>query len=1050
MTILKPHSLTMNDLTACVEAFEDAIADGQRAPIELYLPNVEHPEYEAIVIELARVELELCGLEMGADSVDDYRRRFPTVFDRPQNLSQIAFEEFRVRRQRGEDVDRREYAARYKIDTTNWPVVAPLPNRVARSDSSVSLRHESSTEAAIARGRRLLLPSLAEIADDQLKAWLEEAFPEFELVEELGKGAFGRVFLASQRTLASRHVVIKVTSDTTSEPERLARLQHSNIVPVYSVHRTAEWQAICMPYLGRRTLRDFIDSNGCRLGQPTLEGASEIDHQSNAGSIEQTLRLVQQVALGLHHAHSSGVLHRDIKPANILVTDQNQALLLDFNLSSDVVAHSLTRSIVGGTLPYLSPEHLESLQSGNAITMQADIYSMGVILFELLSGRLPYPLKPGASLNSIVTESVAARSETIPSVRQCRPDVSQAIDSIITKCLQPDPANRYQTAGQLAEDLQCELDSRPLQYAPNLSWTERASKWRRRNPRLLSLTSLIVITCIGLVSCSAGFFLLMNRVDRLQAESRWQQIQDLAPEVRSFLSSPDASSADIEAGIQRASTMLAELHISPSNASVQSELSTELSLLDNERSHQLQQTIQDTAYLVSAGRLREARTQSAPEKQQQLLIEAKSWNTLASKMGPASRIGYELTLQRLSIESALGEDIAAELENIQKANSSSPTASITAAPASIATAIQTLEEGRFADAERMFDELIKGSPHDFSVWYLLGKCRQVQAKWHEGDAAFSTCIAMNRNCWLAWRDRGICRLQLQQSNDAASDFRQVVTMRPEDPAACLNLALAQMQLGQLADAENYATSCIEKNGPTRAWFIRSQLKAMRQDAEGAGQDFQQGLTTEPNEVDSWIARGIAILQQDPEAALKDFEAALRWYPMSRDAMQNIAHVFSERLNRSLDAVRQLDRLLQLYPTDNAARIGRGVLLARLRESIRATEDAEQVLQQNPLAIEVYQAACVYALLSTDGADPSLVSRAIELLRASLRQQPELAALASQDPDLNPVRSLPEFRELLTSAEVLANQKTIATANQDVQSQQPATQAKHDTNPAGSR
>ncbi|MBL8811840.1 MAG: protein kinase [Planctomycetaceae bacterium] len=1050
MTILKPHSLAMNDLTACVEAFEEAIADGRRAPIELYLPDAEHPEYEAIVIELARVELELCGPDLSADPVADYQRRFPGVFARPQNLSQIAFEEFRVRRQRGEDVDRREYAARYRIDTTNWPVVAPLPNRVARNDSSVSLRHENSTEAAIARGRRLLLPSLAEIADDQLKAWLEEAFPEFELVEELGKGAFGRVFLASQRTLASRYVVIKVTSDTTSEPERLARLQHSNIVPVYSVHRTAEWQAICMPYLGRRTLRDFIDGNGCMLDQSGSEGGSETGRRANAESVEQTLRLVQQVAMGLHHAHSSGVLHRDIKPANILVTDQNQALLLDFNLSSDVVAHSLTRSIVGGTLPYLSPEHLESLQSGNPLTMQADIYSMGVILFELLSGRLPYPLKPGASLNSIVTESVAARAEKIPSVRQCRPDVSQAIDSIITKCLQPDPAHRYQTAGQLAEDLQCELDSRPLSYAPNVSWTERISKWRRRNPRLLSLTSLSVMACIGLVSCSAGFLLLINRVDRLQAESRWQQIQDIAPDVRALLSSPDASSSDIEAGTQLASTMLAELRISPTAGSDRRALNTELSLLDEERSRQLQQTVQDTAYLISAGRFRQARTQSIPEQHLRLLAEARSWNTIASSVGPANRLEFELTLQRLSIESAMGEDIAAELESIQKAKSSSNKSSQPAPPASIATAIQTLDEGRFADAERMFDELIKEWPHDFSVWYLLGKCRQVQAKWHEGDAAFSTCIAMNRNCWLAWRDRGICRLQLQQSNDAASDFRQVVAMRPEDPAACLNLALAQMQLGQLADAENSATRCIEKNGPTRAWFIRSQLKAMRQDAEGAGHDFQQGLMAEPNELDSWIARGMAILQQDPEAALKDFEAALRWYPMSRDAMQNIAHVCSERLNRSQDAVRQLDQLLQLYPSDNAARIGRGVLLARLRESTKATKDAEQVLQQKPQAIEVYQAACVYALLSTDGTDPSLASRAIELLRASLRQQPELTSLASQDPDLNPVRSLPEFRELLASAQVLANQETIATANQDVQSQQPETQAKQDIDPSESQ
>ena len=170
---------------------------------------------------------------------------------------------------------------------------------------------------------------------------IAEAFPEFEPVEELGKGAFGRVFLARQRNLAGRLVVIKITSDTTTEPERLARLQHTNIVPVYSVHRTDDWQAICMPFFGRRTLRDV----------PQV-------------GTESSLRLIEQVAAGLEHAHRNGILHRDVKPANILVTDDGQPMLLDFNLSSDVAAQSLSRSIVGGTIPYLSPEQLESLKSG--------------------------------------------------------------------------------------------------------------------------------------------------------------------------------------------------------------------------------------------------------------------------------------------------------------------------------------------------------------------------------------------------------------------------------------------------------------------------------------------------------------------------------------------------------------------------------------------------------------------------------------------------------------------------------------------------------------
>ncbi len=373
--------MAMNDLTSCVEAFEESIAAGNYAPIELFLPEPSHPDYESIVLELARVELESRGRQSGVDTIEGYRIRFPTVFSNLDSLSQIAFEEFRVRRQQGEDVDRREYSVRFEIDTSGWPVVAPLPSRSLESAHFSSDHHHSSAEAALARDRRLLLPGFSEVAGDQLREWLETAFPEFELGEELGKGAFGRVFLASQKDLANRLVVIKVTSDTTAEPERLAKLQHTNIVPVYSVHRTPEWQAICMPYFGRRTLRDFIDNQSCHPQHTFGRSVPAVGKCDAQVRVETTFRLVEQVATGLHHAHCNGVLHRDVKPANILVTDEGQALLLDFNLSSDLVAHSLTRSVVGGTLPYLAPEHLESLQNCHPITVQADIYSVGGNLF---------------------------------------------------------------------------------------------------------------------------------------------------------------------------------------------------------------------------------------------------------------------------------------------------------------------------------------------------------------------------------------------------------------------------------------------------------------------------------------------------------------------------------------------------------------------------------------------------------------------------------------------------------------------------------------------
>jgi serine/threonine protein kinase len=323
----------------------------------------------------------------------------------------------------------------------------------------------------------------------RLHQCIAEAFPEFEPVEELGRGAFGRVFLARQRDLADRLVVIKVTSDTTTEPERLARLQHTNIVPVYSVHRTADWQAICMPYFGRRTLLN-VSRDSC----------------------ESSLRLVQKIAEGLQHAHQNGILHRDVKPANILITDDGQPMLLDFNLSSDLASQSLTRSLVGGTIPYLAPEQMESLQSGKAVTAAADIYSLGVILFELLVGRLPFEPTPSATLSSLILKAQERKSETIPRLRDSVPSATAAVQDILLKCLQPLPENRYQSAADLAEDLRCELYNLPLQHAGNTSLPERISKWRRRHPRLLSVTSLVALMAILLGTVALRWIVVQDRI----------------------------------------------------------------------------------------------------------------------------------------------------------------------------------------------------------------------------------------------------------------------------------------------------------------------------------------------------------------------------------------------------------------------------------------------------------------------------------------------------------------------------------------------------------
>jgi serine/threonine protein kinase len=265
-------------------------------------------------------------------------------------------------------------------------------------------------------------------------------FLGFRLLEELGRGAFGRVFLAQQGDLANRLVALKVSANLRGESQTLAQLQHTNIVPVYSVHQTPAFQAVCMPYFGPTTLADVLKDLKGRKSLPgsgkhfvsTLndrksmsrppgpdrpadepsEDAAELappaprapaagkttlalETLERLSYVEAVLWLGSRLADGLAHAHERGVVHRDLKPANVLLTDDGQPMLLDFNLSQDDKLSSAdSAERVGGTLPYMAPEHLEAFRGQPlAVDGRSDLYALGLILFEPLTGRHPFPLR---------------------------------------------------------------------------------------------------------------------------------------------------------------------------------------------------------------------------------------------------------------------------------------------------------------------------------------------------------------------------------------------------------------------------------------------------------------------------------------------------------------------------------------------------------------------------------------------------------------------------------------------------------------------------------
>jgi serine/threonine protein kinase len=304
---------------------------------------------------------------------------------------------------------------------------------------------------------------------------------DFAILEILGEGAFGKVFLAQQLSL-ERLVALKVTAVVGREARVLASLEHDHIVHVISevVDPQQNLRLLCMQYIAGTTLQRIIQALGQRPREnwSGLEILEVIDSLSlhpapfHPAALRDRELLVQadfvqavcwigaRLAEALDYAHARGIRHRDIKPANILVNQFGRPLLADFNLSLNVHQRGPVR--LGGTLGYMAPEHLDAFDPDagtpwTVVDQRSDIYSLGAVLHELLTGRRPFH-DVGEEIKEVNGEFLramsAARRSKIPSARLDWPDTPKGLDHVLRRCLEPDPQRRYQTAGELAQALE--------------------------------------------------------------------------------------------------------------------------------------------------------------------------------------------------------------------------------------------------------------------------------------------------------------------------------------------------------------------------------------------------------------------------------------------------------------------------------------------------------------------------------------------------------------------------------------------------------------------
>ncbi len=264
---------------------------------------------------------------------------------------------------------------------------------------------------------------------------------QFEIVEEIGRGGMATVYRARQKSI-NRMVAIKVLPRAllhdssfyerfTREVDVIAQLEHPHILPIYDFGEVNGMPYIAMRYLAGGSL-------AARIRRGPLTPA-------------QIVRPLSQVAQALDYAHQQGIIHRDIKPGNILLDEQGNAYLADFGIAR-VLNSTLTASSIIGTPSFMSPEQ----GMGQPLDGRSDLYSLGIVLFELLTGSEPF------SADTPVGLLLKHINDPLPSLRARRPELSPGIEAVVQKAAAKQPGDRYATASDMANALAATLSATPL------------------------------------------------------------------------------------------------------------------------------------------------------------------------------------------------------------------------------------------------------------------------------------------------------------------------------------------------------------------------------------------------------------------------------------------------------------------------------------------------------------------------------------------------------------------------------------------------------------
>jgi eukaryotic-like serine/threonine-protein kinase len=606
--------------------------------------------------------------------------------------------------------------------------------------------------------------------------------PGYEILAEIGRGGMGVVYLARSLSL-KRQVALKMIlagSDGDrslrirfrTEAEAVARLQHANIVHIYEV--------------GECGGRSFLSLEYVEGGCLTRKFSALLPTNREAA------QLVQAIASAVHYMHERGIVHRDLKPCNVLLTAEGTPKIADFGLAKikgDEPGVTRTKSWFG-TPSYMAPEQASG--ETRLVGPSADVYSLGAILYELLTGRPPFE---GQSSLAILEQ---VRNQPPVPPRRLRRFVPLDLETICLKCLEKEPARRYASARDLVRDLTSFLEGRTIEARSTPLW-QRLGRLARRHPAV-SGWGLAAVATVTLTLTAWSYFQASGQLELHRAEANYHRFVErrneallcglLAPEEGSLFLGADAA-GNLKSAEAAARQALALAGVRLDSASPV--LSAAFPVNEQPR---VAADCCSLLLLLASVRAQHSLPGEPETGRYQAALEILD---RSRQLGITTRAYY---LRRASFLEQLGNHVAAQEARREAA----------AQPANRAedwflVGEEQYRHGEWKQATNSFDHALAQEPSHFWAQFFLAVCHLKMRQWEAAKAGLNACLTQQPDFVWAYVFRSFAQEKLHEYSDAEADFQRALGLNPNDDVryvVFLTRGILHFDRGELdAAAENF-------------------------------------------------------------------------------------------------------------------------------------------------------------------------------------------------------------------------------------------------------